>query len=119
MFWHHLVISRKKHSCIPFPPDPVPGLRFTSSYQGAAPAPELEESKPEEKELPPWTNEPTNIDSLQDRYNLEAKISGRLPGTTLFVVDSKDRSGKVEACPCLEVSFTSFFSSLGFRLGMF
>lgn len=49
-------------------------------------------------ELPPWTGEPTTIDQLQDRYLVEAKITGRLSGTTLFVVMAKDRSGKIDTC---------------------
>eukprot|EP00435_Cladocopium_sp_Y103_P033652 s1099_g8.t1 len=53
---------------------------------------------PVEPELPPWTGEPTNITQLQDRYLVEGKITGRLAGTTLFVVMAKDRSGKVDTC---------------------
>ena len=54
--------------------------------------------KPVEQELAPWTGEPTNITQLQDRYLVEAKITGRLAGTTLFVVMAKDRSGKTDTC---------------------
>jgi len=57
--------------------------------------------------LPAWLNEPTDISSLQDRYYVEAKIVGREPGTTLFVVQARDRSGKLDACSS---PITLFFS---------
>ena len=53
----------------------------------------------DEEELPPWQNEPTDVNSLQDRYNVETKIVGREAGTTLFVVQARDRNGKLDACP--------------------
>ena len=57
----------------------------------------LPQPKRSEPELPPWVNEPTTIQGLLDKYNVEAKPSGRLPGTTLFVVSSKDRTGNVDS----------------------
>jgi hypothetical protein len=58
-----------------------------------------------EPELPPWVNEPATIQTLLDRYNVEAKVTGRLAGTTLFLVASRDRFGKCEACSWLQRFF--------------
>ena len=49
-----------------------------------------------EQDLPTWEKEPTTIDELMDKYLLETKVSGKTPGTTLFVVQSKARDGTVE-----------------------
>ena len=43
--------------------------------------------------LSPWEDEPTTLDMLQDTYIVEAKMSGRDPGTTLFLTVSKKRDG--------------------------
>ena len=78
-----------------FPSPCSPTLRFgVKSTWTPSPAPQPKEAEPE---LPPWVNEPTTIAELQDKYNIEAKPSGRLPGTTLFVVSSKDRTGNVDS----------------------
>jgi len=71
----------------------VPGLRFNIKYSApASPAP----AKPDTPEKLPWVGEPSTMQALLDRYNVEAKITGRLPGTTLFVVSARDRAGKSE-----------------------
>ena len=56
--------------------------------------------KPEEK-VPQicvlhWENEPTTVDALLDAYNVEAKVPGRMPGATLFLVCGKGRNNKCE-----------------------
>ncbi|CAK9111902.1 Uncharacterized protein SCF082_LOCUS51902 [Durusdinium trenchii] len=61
-----------------------------------SPDPDPLPSAPTAVELPAWVGEPTDIDGVLQRYNIEAKITGRLAGTTLFVVQAKDRSGKTE-----------------------
>ena len=38
-----------------------------------------------------WDGEPTEIASLLETYQVEAKIPGRLAGTTLYVMDVKNR----------------------------
>ena len=47
-------------------------------------------------ELPPWVTEPNTIQGVLDKYNVEAKVTGRLAGTTLYLVQSRDRTGKCE-----------------------
>ncbi|CAL1163038.1 unnamed protein product [Cladocopium goreaui] len=67
--------------------------KFNIKYSApASPAP----AKPDTPEKPPWVGEPSTMQALLDRYNVEAKITGRLPGTTLFVVSARDRAGKSE-----------------------
>ena len=56
--------------------------------------------KPEEK-VPQilvlhWENEPATIDALLDAYNIEAKVPGKIPGTTLFLVGGRGRNNKCE-----------------------
>ncbi|CAK9071139.1 Uncharacterized protein SCF082_LOCUS35251 [Durusdinium trenchii] len=46
-----------------------------------------------EEELPEWTSEPNDVQSLMDKYILEAKCPGRLPGTTLMLVQAQGRDG--------------------------
>ena len=70
-------------------------LRFGIELHGS-PDPDPLPSAPTAVELPAWVGEPTDIDGVLQRY--EAKITGRLAGTTLFVVQAKDRSGKTETC---------------------
>lgn len=43
-----------------------------------------------------WDGEPATIEDLMHTYQLEAKAAGRWGGTTLFLVESKTRSGKKE-----------------------
>ena len=44
-----------------------------------------------------WPGEPCTVDAVMNAYNLECKTTGRWPGTSLFLVSSKNRStGKVE-----------------------
>jgi len=45
-----------------------------------------------------WPNEPSTIDSVMEIYHVEAKATGRLPGTTLLLVAAKNRAGKTEHC---------------------
>ena len=66
------------------------------------------DEKAVEPELPPWLNEPKDINGVLERYHIEAKVTGRLAGTTLFLVQAKDRSGKCETCQC-EVGVANHF----------
>ena len=43
-----------------------------------------------------WDGEPQNVQELLNCYNLECKCVGRWGGTTLFLVDAKNRNGKTE-----------------------
>ncbi|CAL1132158.1 unnamed protein product [Cladocopium goreaui] len=45
-----------------------------------------------------WPNEPSTIDNVMEIYHVEAKATGRLPGTTLLLVAAKNRAGKTEHC---------------------
>lgn len=49
----------------------------------------------EEEECPPKWNEPTTVSELLEKYLVEAKISGRDPGTTLFLVGARQRNGEL------------------------
>ena len=40
-----------------------------------------------------WADEPTKLEDLTTKYELEAKVSGRHTGTSLFIVKAKDREG--------------------------
>ena len=60
-------------------------------------------------ELEPWVGEPETIDKLVDVYNVEAKVPGRTPGTTLFVVSSIKRDGTIEASFKVQRGFFHFF----------
>lgn len=87
-------------------PDVAPSLRFTANYKGdAAPEPEDLDNQKVGPELPPWTGEPTSIEGVMDRYHIEAKVSGRVAGSTLILVNSKDRSGKLETCHSCVILF--------------
>ncbi|CAJ1344537.1 unnamed protein product [Effrenium voratum] len=58
----------------------------------AATAPPVQE----EVELEGWHGEPEKLDDLTRRYIIEAKVSGRTAGTTLYLVQAKDRDNKLE-----------------------
>ena len=60
-------------------------------------------------QLEPWVGEPETIDKLVDAYNVEAKIPGRTPGTTLFVVSAIKRDGTIEASFNVQWGFFHFF----------
>lgn len=48
----------------------------------------------EEEPTPqPWTLEPATLHDLQDLYIIESKMSGRQPGTSLFLVQAERRDG--------------------------
>lgn len=70
--------------------------RFDKSGQHVivtpAPAPAVEQSV---QQLT-WDGEPTTVPDLLNIYNLECKCLGRWGGTTLFLVDAKNRNGKTE-----------------------
>ena len=51
---------------------------------------------PKTPELAPWVGEPETIDQLTNIYNVEAKVPGRVPGTTLFLVPAANRAGKTD-----------------------
>ena len=42
-----------------------------------------------------WASEPTKLEDLTGKYELEAKIPGRRAGTSLFVVKATDRAGNI------------------------
>ena len=54
------------------------------------------ETQPVEDEVVPWSDEPTTLDSLNDAYIVEAKVTGRSAGTTIYLVQSKQRGGAAE-----------------------
>lgn len=68
-------------------------VRFTQGPAPKAPLPEPEE-KPESGGVQQlfWTGEPTDITTLLQTYQVEAKIPGKFAGTTLYVMDTKNRS---------------------------
>lgn len=43
-------------------------------------------------------DEPGDVAQLVEHYNLETKVAGRTSGTTLFVVESKRRDGRLVDC---------------------
>ena len=43
----------------------------------------------------PWTDEPTNLDALLDAYIVEQKISGKWPGSILYLTTVARRDGSV------------------------
>ena len=43
-----------------------------------------------------WPAEPKCIEDLLANYNVDCKATGRWPGTTLYLVESKGRNGKIE-----------------------
>ena len=51
------------------------------------------EEEDAKKVIEPWTNEPETLDELLDKYIVEAKFPGRVPGSTMFLVQSKARDG--------------------------
>ena len=82
-----------------------------------------------EEELPEWTSEPNDVQSLMDKYILEAKCPGRLPGTTLMLVQAQGRDGsttdivasqkyKLFLAPTTVFNTTLEFGGLGFGMGV-
>lgn len=53
---------------------------------------EVDEKEAHEARATPWV-EPESLQLLHDQYIVESKFSGRVPGTTLFLVNSKKRDG--------------------------
>ena len=44
-----------------------------------------------------WPGEPNTIDAIMNTYNVECKTTGRWPGTTLMLVNGKNRAtGKTD-----------------------
>ena len=52
-----------------------------------------EEAEAAKVSLEPWVNEPETVEQLLHQYIIEGKFAGRVPGTTLFLVQSKNRDG--------------------------
>ena len=77
---------------------PPPNLRFDKAVMKQAIVMMPTPKKDPAPELPPWTGEPTDVDSLVSAYHVEAKIPGRVAGTTLFLVQAKNRQGQSETC---------------------
>ena len=50
----------------------------------------------EEESVGAWVTEPTTLPGMLDKYIVENKMPGRVPGTTLFLVQSKARDGSIE-----------------------
>ncbi|CAK9073804.1 unnamed protein product [Durusdinium trenchii] len=68
--------------------------KFSTKFSGPlTPVPTPKETVPEK---PAWVGEPGTVQELINKFNIEVKLSGRTPGTTLYVVGSRDRSGKQE-----------------------
>ena len=42
----------------------------------------------------PWPNEPRSMEKLMDQHVVEAKFTGRTPGTSLVLVNAAARDGK-------------------------
>ena len=77
-------------------PPTGPRLRFSTKFSGPlTPVPTPKETVPEK---PAWVGEPGTVQELINKFNIEVKLSGRTPGTTLYVVGSRDRSGIHEPC---------------------
>lgn len=43
-----------------------------------------------------WTSEPETIPALLDKYLVESKFPGKIPGTTLYLTLAEDRGGHRE-----------------------
>ena len=44
-----------------------------------------------------WPGEPNTVDGVMNTYNVECKTTGRWPGTTLMLVNAKNRTtGKID-----------------------
>jgi hypothetical protein len=56
---------------------------------------------PKTPELAPWEGEPADMNSLINKYHVEAKVPGRTAGTTLFLVQAVNRDGKKETRPVI------------------
>jgi len=72
---------------------PCLSIRFgvaAGPEEALVPAP----SEPESEPLPPWT-EPESLDQLLDAYIVEAKMAGRIGGTSLYLMPVKRRDGSV------------------------
>ena len=52
-----------------------------------------EEAEASKASLEPWVNEPETVEQLLHQYIIEGNFAGRVPGTTLFLVQSKKRDG--------------------------
>lgn len=65
------------------------GLNPSTAIIAAPPEPEPAPA------VAPWENEPTTVSELLELHVVEAKISGRDAGTTLFVVDARRRNGSL------------------------
>ena len=50
------------------------------------------------KEPEPWVNEPKDLTTMTDEYIIETKMPGRVPGTSLYVVQSRKRNGDLTEC---------------------
>lgn len=57
-----------------------------------------EEQDPASMEPEPWVKEPKDLTAMTDEYIIETKIPGRVPGTSLYVVQSRKRNGDVTEC---------------------
>lgn len=83
------------------PPIFEPGtLRYgknpEAEKQAALLAKQEEESAQKQAEtFEPWV-EPQTLESLQDKYILEAKFSGRVPGATMILCQAKRRDGSID-----------------------
>ena len=54
----------------------------------------------EEPAHPTWASEPKTLDELLDQHVIETKVSGRHPGTSLFLAVATSRNGAlVDALP--------------------
>lgn len=69
-------------------------LNLALRFGGTAVAPPPIEPPAPEPVLEAWKNDATTIQQIMDNYIIEAKIPGRHPGTTLFIVHAEDRAGK-------------------------
>lgn len=50
----------------------------------------------QEESVGAWVAEPTTLPGMLEKYIVENKMPGRVPGTTLFIVQAKARDGSIE-----------------------
>lgn len=68
-----------------------------TSQQAVVPA--EQEDAPENTPPESWAGEPTTLQAMTDEYIIENKLTGRTPGTSLYIVQARKRSGEItETC---------------------
>lgn len=91
--------------------DPLILTRYDKNVVKHAMAARPTPEKVKVEELPPWVGEPERIEDLIKVYNVEAKVPGRTPGTTLFLVSATKRDGTIDAGQKLQSGGSPGFGS--------